>query len=203
MQHGELHLRVGTARKVLPVRSSRARVAWLVLLGVLLVSGGAPPLAPDRPATGAGGPVVFNEARVSRVLLRLNSGLSQGERTRIAAAVVRYSAKYALDPALVLAVISRESTARPWVRSSKGAVGLMQVMPYMQGSLLVAGNLTHVESNIEAGCMILADNIRRLGEARGISAYFWGNDVRDGRYLEAVEAARTRILREAGESQAG
>ncbi|MGI9591783.1 MAG: transglycosylase SLT domain-containing protein [Myxococcota bacterium] len=137
------------------------------------------------------------------MLQGLNPGLLPDERRRIAAAVVKYSAKYELDPALVLAVISRESTARPWVRSSKGAVGLMQVMPYMQGSLLVAGNLTHVESNIEAGCMILADNIRRLGERRGISAYFWGNDVRNGSYFEAVDATRARIRREASSSQAG
>jgi hypothetical protein len=51
--------------------------------------------------------------------------------------------------------------------------------------------------------MILADNIRRLGEQRGISAYFWGNNVRDRRYLEAVEAARARIVREAAASQPG
>jgi soluble lytic murein transglycosylase-like protein len=170
---------------------------------VLLVSGGAPPLAPDLPNAGSNGPVVFTEERVSGVLAGLNPGLGSGERTRIAAAVVKYSAKYELDPALVLAVISRESTARPWVRSSKGALGLMQVMPHMMGAVPVAGNLTQVESNIEAGCMILADNIRRLGEERGISAYFWGNNVRDGRYLEAVEAARARIVREAAASQPG
>lgn len=174
-----------------------------MLLCALLVSGGAPPSEPHPTAARSAGPLVFTEARVSQVLYRLNSGLGAPQRERIAAAVVRYSNKYELDPALVLAVISRESTARPWVRSAKGAVGLMQVMPYMQGPLLVAGNLTHVESNIEAGCMILADNIHRLGERRGISAYFWGNDVRDGRYFEAVQAARTRIRREAATSQAG
>lgn len=172
-------------------------------LGFLLVSGGVPPLTPDAPISGPSGPVVFTEARVSYVLGGLNPGLGPNERSRIAAAVVKYSAKYELDPALVLAVISRESTARPWVRSSKGALGLMQVMPHMMGAVPVAGNLTQVESNIEAGCMILAGNIRRLGEERGISAYFWGNNVRDGRYLEAVEAARARILREAAASQPG
>jgi soluble lytic murein transglycosylase-like protein len=203
MRHEELRLRPGAPRKVSPIRAGRARVAWLVLLCALLVSGGAPPSEPDAAAAQSIGTAVFTQARVSQVLYRLNPGLGALQRERIAAAVVRYSVKYELDPALVLAVISRESTARPWVRSAKGALGLMQVMPYMQGSLLVAGNLTHVESNIEAGCMILADNIRRLGEGRGISAYFWGNDVRDGRYLEAVEAARARIRREAATSQAG
>jgi hypothetical protein len=76
----------------------------------------------------------------------------------------------------------------------------MQVMPHMMEVLPIAGNLTQVESNVEAGCMILADNIRRLGETEGIGAYFWGNDVRDVRYFENVKAARTEIRREAAES---
>jgi len=185
------------------LRAHRARVAALVLLAALLVSDGMPSSAPDAGASASTGPPVFTEAQVARVLADLNPGLVAEERGRIAAAVVKYSAKYELDPALVLAVIGRESTARPWVRSAKGALGLMQVMPYMQGSLLVAGNLTHIESNVEAGCMILADNIRRLGERRGISAYFWGNDVRNASYYEAVDAARARIRREAAASQAG
>jgi len=203
MRDEDVQLRSDEPRKVSPVRGRRARVAWLGLLAALLVSNGSTSTKPDAAAASARGPLVFTESRVSQVLQGLNPGLLPDERRRIAAAVVKYSAKYELDPALVLAVISRESTARPWVRSSKGAVGLMQVMPYMQGSLLVAGNLTHVESNIEAGCMILADNIRRLGEKRGISAYFWGNDVRNGSYFEAVDATRARIRREAAASQPG
>ena len=179
---------------------SRARVAWLVLFAALLVSDGEKPAPPERSATGAHGPVVFTEQRVAHVLARLNPALRPRERERIAAAVVKYSGKYDLDPALVLAVIRNESAARSWVRSPKGAVGLMQVMPHMMQALPVAGNLTQVESNVEAGCMILADNIRRLGEAEGIGAYFWGNDVRDVRYFENVKAARTEIRREAAES---
>jgi hypothetical protein len=197
MRHAELRLRSGAPTKVSPIRAGRARVAWLVLLCALLVSGGAPPSEPHPTAARSAGPLVFTEARVSQVLYRLNSGLGAPQRERIAAAVVRYSNKYELDPALVLAVISRESTARPWVRSAKGAVGLMQVMPYMQGPLLVAGNLTHVESNIEAGCMILADNIRRLGEQRGISSYFWGSEIRGVSYLRQVQEARAAVGRDA------
>ena len=57
---------------------------------------------------------------------------------------------------------------------------IASVHPYTP--LEVAGNLTTVESNVEAGCMILSDNIRRLGEADGISAYFWGSDIRGVQY---------------------
>jgi hypothetical protein len=43
---------------------------------------------------------------------------------------------------------------------------------------------------------ILADNIRRLGESDGISAYFWGSDIRGVAYLNRVRAARDRFERE-------
>jgi soluble lytic murein transglycosylase-like protein len=119
--------------------------------------------------------------------------LSEEERTRIAAAVLRYSAQYSLDPELVTAVMLVESAARPWARSPKGAVGLMQVMPYMMLPMGLAGNMTTIESNIEAGCFILANNIERLGEENGISAYFWGSDIRGVAYLEKVRQARERV----------
>jgi hypothetical protein len=50
-----------------------------------------------------------------------------------------------------------------------------------------------IESNIEAGCWILAGNIRRLGEEEGISSYFWGSDIRGLGYLEKVRAARAGL----------
>jgi hypothetical protein len=74
-----------------------------------------------------------------------------------------------------------------------GAIGLMQVMPYWAERLPLAGNLATIESNVEAGCYILADNIRRLGEAKGISTYFWGRQIRGVAYLEKVERARARV----------
>ena len=72
----------------------------------------------------------------------------------------------------------------------------MQVMPYMIRPMGMAGNASTVEANIEAGCMILAGNIRRLGEADGISAYFWGSEIRGVSYLNRVQAARDRLRRE-------
>jgi soluble lytic murein transglycosylase-like protein len=172
-------------------RSGTAALALVCALMVL--DGGAPSSAPD--AAPAPGPTEegFDADDVAAQLQRLNSTLTEHERRRIAAAVMKYSAKYGLDPRLVTAVMRVESTARPWVRSPMGAVGLMQVMPHMATPLEVAGNLTTVESNVEAGCMILADNIRRLGEADGISAYFWGSDIRGVSYLQRVRAARAAL----------
>ncbi|MBW1687259.1 MAG: transglycosylase SLT domain-containing protein [Deltaproteobacteria bacterium] len=181
---------------------SRAHVAWLVVLAALLVFDGgraAPPSAEAAVVFAARGaaPSGLGEHAVAAELREMNPALSDRQLARIATAVVKYSAKYQLDPALVIAVIKRESTARPWVRSPKGAIGLMQVMPHMMGALDVAGNLTTIESNIEAGCMILADNIRRLGEHRGISSYFWGSEIRGVSYLRQVQEARAAVGRDA------
>jgi soluble lytic murein transglycosylase-like protein len=125
----------------------------------------------------------------------MNPGLPDRDVLRIGRAVERYSSKYALDAELVTAILVVESGARPWARSYKGAVGLMQVMPHMMSPLGLAGNASTIESNIEAGCWILHNNIRRLGEDRGISAYFWGSDIRGVSYLEKVREARAELRR--------
>jgi soluble lytic murein transglycosylase-like protein len=126
---------------------------------------------------------------------RANPELSQKERNQIGTAVVRYGTKYALEPELILAVILVESGGRPWARSPKGAMGLMQVMPQHSVRLGLTGNAATIESNIEAGCEILAANIERLGEERGILTYFWGGDIRGDAYLERVQAARAEVRR--------
>ncbi len=177
--------------------SRSGTVALAVLCAVLVFDG--EPLSVSASIAGAssGQTAEFGEDQVADQLQRLNSTLTERQVRRIAAAVIKYSAKYGLDPQLVTAVMRVESTARPWVRSPAGAVGLMQVMPHMAAQAEFAGNLTTTESNVEAGCMILADNIRRLGEEDGISAYFWGSQIRGLSYLERVRAARAAIERQA------
>jgi soluble lytic murein transglycosylase-like protein len=175
----------------------RTRVATLIVLAALLVSGTRVERT-EQPVAAAGPvvvtpPTVFDEAQLTRFLERETAALSPSEARRIAAAVIRYSAQYGLDPVLVTQVLWVESRARPWVRSPLGAVGLMQVMPHMAAQLDLSGNLATIETNIEAGCWILADNIRRLGEEDGISAYFWGSDIRSVAYLNRVREARAAV----------
>ena len=109
---------------------------------------------------------------------------------RIAASIARCGREQALAPDLVLAILMQESSARPGAHSAKGAIGLMQVMPHMYEVLALPGSAAHVEANIEAGCRLLADNIRRLGEERGISTYCWGNTVGNDIYLRRVQKLR-------------
>ena len=173
---------------------TRVRVIVLALLATSLLSGRAPDAGLGAPAAGIGG--VDVSADITRRLDELNPHLTEAQIARIREAILRYSQKYSLDPLLVTAVIEVESAARPWARSPKGALGLMQVMPYMIRPLDLAGNASTIEANIEAGCMILGDNIRRLGEQDGISAYFWGSDIRGVTYLNRVRAAQERLKRE-------
>lgn len=166
----------------------------LAVVACLLVADSPPP-AQEAIATAQLPERVVSAGEVSRIVGSVNPTLSSRELERIGNAVVRYSAKYGLAPELVTAVLLVESSARPWVRSPKGAVGLMQVMPYMAAPMRMAGNFATIEANVEAGCIILAGNIARLGEENGISAYFWGSNIRGVAYLDRVRAARDRVRR--------
>jgi soluble lytic murein transglycosylase-like protein len=180
-------------------------VLLLLVLGLWSIDSGmqdaAVPLPTEAPpAVSAAASFDRGEAGLDvpalvALLEEVNPNLAPSELDRIASAVIRYSAKYALDPELVTAVLLVESSARPWARSPKGAVGLMQVMPYMMEPLELAGNAATIESNIEAGCWILSQNIERLGEEEGISSYFWGSDIRNLAYLQKVKAARAEVRR--------
>lgn len=173
---------------------NRARLALLGLLAAVLVSGSTNAV-PARVQLLEIQHPDFGAQQVAAIVQRVNPGLSPRQFRRIAEAVIRYSEKYGLDPQLVTAVLLVESGARPWARSARGAIGLMQVMPHMVIPLEVAGNLATIESNVEAGCLILADNIRRLGEEDGISAYFWGSEIRGASYLDRVREARAAVRR--------
>lgn len=188
----------------LTARSRRVGTWGLVLLGALLVLD-APPIELDRTPhdtsreSGSDAARRAVTAALAAHLRDRNSSLSREEQNRVIEAVLRSSRRYGLDPYLVTAVLLVESDARPWAESGKGAIGLMQVMPHMAENLPLAGNLSTIESNVEAGCYILADNIRRLGESKGISSYFWGRRIRGAAYLEKVQKARARV-REASAS---
>jgi soluble lytic murein transglycosylase-like protein len=168
----------------------RWQVLLVVALAFVLVSRG---VASPQPVALA--PASLDADAIGAVVASVNPNLSNAERRRIGRAILRSSGDHRLDPQLVTAIILVESGARPWALSPKGAIGLMQVMPHMTEARMLAGNLTTIESNVAAGCSILADNIRRLGEDDGISAYFWGSEIRGAAYLDRVRAARATVRR--------
>jgi hypothetical protein len=136
----------------------------LAALGLALVSGGASPEAMKASARIDARSAQDEMQRIAAIMQEANPTLTDRESARIGRAVLGSASRFGLDPELVSAVLLVESGARPWARSPKGAIGLMQVMPHMASGMRIAGNLTTIESNIEAGCWILSGNIRRLGE---------------------------------------
>ncbi|MFQ5513315.1 MAG: transglycosylase SLT domain-containing protein [Myxococcota bacterium] len=173
------------------------RKEWSAILAgaLLLVSGSSLEsrldsalLAVEGGASGAPRSPAPPRDEIATVLLERNPSLGSYAAERIAAAVLRCSAEQGLSPELVLRVMVAESDLRPEARSPKGALGLMQVMPHMFEQLDLPGNPLFIETNIEAGCTILADNIRRLGEDAGILSYYWGSRIRGDGYLHRVRS---------------
>ena len=82
----------------------------------------------------------------------------------------KYSAVNALDPYLVAALMAQESTFVPDIRSSAGAVGLMQLMPMTARRYVrafkppySASLLSDPEANVRIGTAYLADKIKEFG----------------------------------------
>ena len=81
----------------------------------------------------------------------------QNERLDLLRLVYSESSIHDLDPDLVLAVMQVESAFNRYAVSRVGALGLMQVMPFWRLEIgRPQDNLTHVETNIRYGTVILA-----------------------------------------------
>lgn len=76
--------------------------------------------------------------------------------------VAETAMRYNLDPALVMAVIEVESGKDPNAVSSKGAVGLMQVMPET-AAMVGFPEAADPASNLSAGCRYLAALLDSFG----------------------------------------
>jgi soluble lytic murein transglycosylase-like protein len=80
----------------------------------------------------------------------------------IPALIVAHAKQYALDPALLQAVIQVESNFNPQAVSPKGALGLMQLMPLTAAALHVLDPFDP-NDNIRAGAAILRRLLDRFG----------------------------------------
>jgi len=105
--------------------------------------------------------------RIERIMLisariqALQPKLDPTLRTKIANAILDNSKKYKLSPSLILHLICRESGFNPLAKSSKDAIGLMQVrykvhvkdMPEL--AKIKEEEFYHIDNNIKIGCQIL------------------------------------------------
>lgn len=94
--------------------------------------------------------------------------------------VVGHARNYDLDPALLAAVIYRESKFRADARSSSGAIGLMQLLPdtakgialHTGGSRFRVADLYEPEINVRYGSFYLRRLLTKYGDTRmALAAY--------------------------------
>jgi soluble lytic murein transglycosylase-like protein len=102
-----------------------------------------------------------------------------------------------LDPSILAATVATESGCNPYAVSSRGAVGLTQIMPRIWASKFDFShdvNLFNQSDSLRTGAAIMADSINHYGVQAGIQRYNGvgvGCDTCDGGYA-------TRILALAG-----
>jgi soluble lytic murein transglycosylase len=94
--------------------------------------------------------------------------------------VVGHAANYDLDPALLAAIIYRESRFDAGARSSSGAIGLMQLLPdtakgialHTGGSRFRVADLYDPEINVRYGAFYLRRLLTKYGDERlALAAY--------------------------------
>jgi len=95
-----------------------------------------------------------------------------GEEGDVRSLAVAAAKRHGLDPELVLAVVGVESAFRPEAVSSKGAQGLMQLMPRTAASLGVEDAFDPAE-NLDGGVRHLGALLARYGGdvERALAAY--------------------------------
>src|SRR4029079_17850702 len=84
--------------------------------------------------------------------------------------------RHGLDPNLVHALIRAESNYEPRARSSRGARGLMQLMPATLRTYQVR-NAYDPAANVEAGTRYLRTLLDRFPLAQALAAYNAGADA--------------------------
>lgn len=105
----------------------------------------------------------------------------------------------AVDPLLILAVISVESRFNPVAESNFGAKGLMQIIPKFHKDKLIGHGgeeaLLNPEVNILVGAQVLREYLRRFGGTEtALQAYNGAFEEPTAQYAKQVLSERSRIL---------
>ena len=100
---------------------------------------------------------------------------------------------FEINPQLIKAMITVESSWRPKVISHAGAMGYMQVMPFnaKRCDLLSSDELLHPEKNIDCGTQIIAEELERFdGDLVKALQVYNGGDKCINRCTESINYSR-------------
>ncbi|MBS0338664.1 MAG: lytic transglycosylase domain-containing protein [Proteobacteria bacterium] len=152
----------------------------------------AGPIQPT--ADSAGG----REQRAVTEMLAKRYRVAQEAVGGFVAAAYRSGKENAVDPLLILAVISVESRFNPVAESAFGAKGLMQIIPKFHKDKLVEHGgddaLLDPEVNIQVGAEVLREYIRRFGGTEtALQAYAGAFEEPNSFYAKQVLSERSRL----------
>jgi soluble lytic murein transglycosylase-like protein len=160
-----------------------------------------PPLAclPEQIEVNVPDPLDPEQQRLAAHLARRFQVGGEGTGQAVYAAY-RAAREVGLDPLLVLAMISIESSFNPLAESSMGAKGLMQIIPRFHLAKLEAHGgeaaVLDPESNIAVGARILQEYVYRYGTLEaGLQQYNGASRDGSAQYAYKVMAERSRLER--------
>ena len=138
------------------------------------------------------------EQRAVTEMLAKRYRVAQEAVAGFVATAYRAGSAAAIDPLLILAVISVESKFNPVAESTYGARGLMQVIPRFHMEKLVEHggeeSLLDPDINIQVGTRILLEYMRRFGGLQtALQAYGGAFDEPTLQYASKVLSERSRI----------
>jgi soluble lytic murein transglycosylase-like protein len=117
---------------------------------------------------------------------------TNARRAKLVVAIHELAPKYGLDPAFVLEVVKAESDFNPKARSSKGALGLMQLIPATAKRFGVANPLEPTQ-NLRGGMAYLKWLLERFdGDLKLTLAGYNAGEASVERYGGVPPYAETR-----------
>lgn len=157
--------------------------------------------APSEPAAA---PMLSAQQRAVASFLARRYSIAPAAMEQLVQSAWEVGRSEKLDPLLILAVISVESSFNPYAQSAMGATGLMQVMANVHRDKFApfGGPQASIDpiANMRVGALVLRDAIARAGSLRaGLRAYVGASsDSTEAGYADKVLAALSELERVAG-----